>query len=399
MRILIAACVPRRREGGFGGVLSSYAEEFAKLRHEVSTVFAEDLQVSPSSPARFFEINWAARLSSYIWRRREDFDIVNLHAPCGVLYGLRRRYGGARAKMPAYVVSLQGLEENRKYAMKRERKKGRAWNFSHRNRLWHAMYHQPRFDLAVRTADGAHCYSRDVWTVLRLKYDRDDERVAYIPNGVAERFFVGRDYRANRPLRLLMPGTWLDQRGIFYLRDALPGIFRRRPELRFTFAGPGIAPGEIEQFFGPESARNIDILPTAAWEDMPRLYAEHDIFVFPSLMEGQPLVLLEAMASGMAVITTETCGMPDVIEDGRTGLLIPPANAAAIEEGILSLASSAELRERLGGAAQESMRGRTWASSAKRLVAFFERILELERRKASVKLRMDWRNASRGQGM
>src|SRR6202035_4935946 len=100
--------------------------------------------------------------------------------------------------------------------------------------------------------------------------------------------------------------------------------------------------------------------------------------VFPSLMEGLPAVLLEAMAGGMPVITTETCGMPDVVEDGFNGLLIPPADARALEEAVLRLANSEELRSKLGSAASNSMRHYTWENAALRLEALYFRVLEAE---------------------
>ena len=380
MKILMAAGVPKRREGGVAGIASSYAHEFERLGQQVTLIFAEDLAPVAARPGRFHELRFAARLAAYIWQQRNEFDIVNLHAPTGVLYGVRRRL--FPGKGPPYVMTLHRLEENRIHALKREDRKGRAWHFSANNRAWHRVYHQPRFDWSIRTADGAHCFCRDVCTVLRLKYALDDKRVAYIPNGVSRQFFVARNFRPNGALRMLLPGTWLDQRGIFYLREALPRVFRQKPEMRFTFAGTGVEATEIRRFFGEETSRNIDVLPVVPWEQMPQLYAEHDILVFPSLVEGQPSVLLEAMASGMPVITTETCGMPDAVDNEVNGLLIPPADARALEEAILRLSASQELREQLGCAAQERMRRQTWEESARRLLGFFERIVSLSARGA-----------------
>ena len=108
---------------------------------------------------------------------------------------------------------------------------------------------------------------------------------------------------------------------------------------------------------------------------MQDLYAEHDVFLFPSLMEGLPSVLLEAMATGMPVITTETCGMPDVVKHEFNGLLIPPANATAIEEAILQLARSPELRRKMGEAARETMKRRTWERAARQLEELYRRVL------------------------
>jgi len=95
-------------------------------------------------------------------------------------------------------------------------------------------------------------------------------------------------------------------------------------------------------------------------------------------MEGLPSVLLEAMASGMPVITAETCGMPDVVANDWNGLLVTPADAVALENAIARLAASEELRARLGRAAQESMKRYEWASAAVELEALFLRVVRAE---------------------
>jgi glycosyltransferase involved in cell wall biosynthesis len=273
-------------------------------------------------------------------------------------------------------MTLHGLEERRVDVMTREAKKGRAWNFGWKNRVWHRLYHFPRFRWAIRTADGAHAYSRDVWNLLQLKYELTPDRVAYIPNGVEPRFFSSsRRYTRGEQLKLLYAGTWLDQRGIFYIRDALLRLAPRIRGLTLTIAGPGAPAEEIMRFFGPELAANIVVKSVIPAGSMQELYAEHDIFVFPSLMEGLPSVLLEAMASGMPVITTETCGMPDIVENNFNGLLIAPADATAIEKAILELAESEETRQRLGRAAQESMKRYTWENAAVQLQDLFRRVL------------------------
>ena len=263
--------------------------------------------------------------------------------------------------------------------MTREAKKGRAWNFGWKNRAWHRVYHFPRFRWAIRTADGAHVYSRDVWNLLQLKYRLTPERVAYIPNGVERRFFAGeRTYCRREKLRLLYAGTWLDQRGIFYIRDAMLRLAPRIPGLKLTIAGPGVPAEEVMRFFGPELSAHVEVRPVIAAESMQELYAEHDIFVFPSLMEGLPSVLLQAMASGMPVVTANTCGMPDVVQDGFNGLLVPPADAMSLENAIARLADSEQLRQKLGLAAQESMKRFVWSGAARRLEELFLRVVRAE---------------------
>ena len=374
MNILMASGVLKRREGGVAAVIYNIGSELEKLGHRVTYIFLDDLIVPGSVSPRFSEAIFSFRLGRYISQNRTKFSLVNLHAPTGFPYGMRRRWN-RNSSYPPYVMTLHGLEENRVYAMSREAKKGRAWNFGKKNRLWHRLYHYPRFRWSIRTADAAHVFSRDVWTILRLNYNFDDRRVAYIPNGVERRFFVPRTYEARDRLRLLYAGTWLGQRGILYLRDALRKVMPRIPSLMMTFAGAGVPAEDILHFFGDELASRIVVRPSVAAERMQELYAEHDIFVFPSLVEGLPNVLMEAMAGGMPVITTETCGMPDIIENDFNGLLIPPADASALEEAILRLANCEELRRRLGIAARESMKRFTWERTARMVESLYKRTL------------------------
>lgn len=382
MKILMASGVPKRREGGVAAVIYNLGRELERLGHHVTYIFQEDLIEHGSVPQRFNELIFSLRLARYIVRNREKFCIVNLHAPNGFPYGIRKRLRRS-AGYPPYVMTLHGLEERRVHVMSREVKKGRAWNYSLRNRLWHRFFHQPRFRWSIKTADGAHTCCREVWSTLQLKYNMDSDRVAYIPHGVDARFIVPRKYDATDSLRLLYVGTWLDQRGIYYVREALNRLAPRIPKLTMTFVGGGLPSEEIQRFFGAELENRINVYPVVAAEHMQEVYAAHDVFLFPSLIEGLPLVLLEAMASGMTVITTETCGMPDVVENEVNGLLVPPANASAIEGSILRLAASAELRQKLGEAARETMKHYTWERAARQLEALYHHVLELENRKSS----------------
>jgi glycosyltransferase involved in cell wall biosynthesis len=382
MNILMGSGVPKRREGGVATVIYNLGSELERLGHQVTYVFLDDLVAPGSVSPRFVELIFSFRLARYILENREKFSLVNLHAPAGLVYGIRRKWRSG-ASYPPYVMTLHGLEERRVHVMSREAKKGRAWNFGWKNRLWHRIYHFPRFRWSIRTADGAHTYSRDVWNLLQLKYDLDSDRVAYVPNGVERRFFVPRQYELHEELRLLYAGTWLDQRGIFYLRDALRSLAPRIPGLTMTIAGAGAPPEEILHFFGDDLAPRIVVRPVVPAECMPQLYAEHDIFVFPSLMEGLPSVLLEAMAGGMPVITTETCGMPDVVENDFNGLLIPPADVGALEQAILRLANSVELRRKLGQAARESMERYTWERAARQLETLFRHVILAETGKST----------------
>jgi glycosyltransferase involved in cell wall biosynthesis len=99
--------------------------------------------------------------------------------------------------------------------------------------------------------------------------------------------------------------------------------------------------------------------------------------VLPSLFEGTPLTLMEAMMSGLPIITTATCGMRDAIQNERNGLLVPIRSPDSISEAGKRLIENKELRSRLGQAAQaEAIEKYTWEQVAKPVLSVYEKLSE-----------------------
>ena len=95
-----------------------------------------------------------------------------------------------------------------------------------------------------------------------------------------------------------------------------------------------------------------------ARRDLGNLLAATDVFVMPSLWEGLPLSLVLAMGAGLPVVATRVAGIPEVVRDGQTGLLVDPGRIAALGEALAMLAGDASLRQRLGAAARAFVRPR-----------------------------------------
>jgi glycosyltransferase involved in cell wall biosynthesis len=365
LRILIATGVPRQREAGAAAVVLNHQRELVKFGHEVDCWYLDDVLANRKS-GRFEGLSFASAIAKRILRERKSYDVVNLHAPYGCIYGIWKkllRPAGA----PPYVMTMQGSEERYVFVMRREDKKGRAFHFNWKNRLWHRLYHQVMFDYSIRTADGGAVANREAWSCAELKFGRDPGCIRYVPNGVEEKFFVERQYFPQPATRLLYVGTWLDRKGVYYLADAFQSIARNVPGVSLTLAGCLGPVEQVKGFFAPEVREQIRVIPSVSREEMPGLYASHDILVFPSLMEGMPLTVLEAMATGLPVVTTETPGMVELVEDGFNGLLVQPADAAELAFAVERLCNSSELRMQLGQAAQNTMRGYTWEIVTRKL--------------------------------
>ncbi len=360
MRILIAIGVVRNREAGAAGVVLNHAEQLQRLGHEVETWFFDDLLPTPRWPARFQELEFAIKVSRRIRQEPSRFDVVNIHAPWGCVYGFSRKLLPSAA-LPPYVFTLQGSEERYAVAMRCEEEKGRASHFAWKNRVWHRLFRQRMYDVALSTADYGNVANREGWILSELKYHHPPGRIWYIPNGTNPEFIQPRTFVESEAMHLLYVGTWLDRKGVFYLAESFAQLASRRPQVSLTVAGCGVPEEEIRAYFSAEIRERVKVLRFVNREGMPALYATHDIFVFPSLVEGMPLTLLEAMASAMPVVTTNTCGMADIVENGMNGILVPAADSAKIVAAVEDLCDSIELRKKLGSAAQETARRLTWA--------------------------------------
>ena len=113
-------------------------------------------------------------------------------------------------------------------------------------------------------------------------------------------------------------------------------------------------------------------------DDITDLQALADVFVMPSLWEGLPMALLEAMVAGKAIVASETAGIPEAIVNGRDGLLVPPGNLDALAEGLRTLLTDPRRRRELAAAASaRAHREFTVQVMADRYLAMYRR---LERR-------------------
>src|SRR6266852_1925987 len=366
MKILIAIGVRRVREAGAAGVVLNHETELQKLGHQVEMWFFDDLLPNPRWPSRFEQREFAFAVSRRIRSNPTQFDVVNIHAPWGCVYGLARRFFPGRT-VPPYVFTMQGSEERYALAMRLEHRKGRATNFAWKNRAWHRLYHQSMYDFSISTADFGAVANREGWLLSELKYGHPPGHIWYVPNGVDPRFFAPRVFDKSPAQRLLYVGTWLDRKGIYYLVDAFTALTKRLPQTTLTVAGALTSEEQVRSCFPMNLRARVTVIPFLRREEMPELYASHDVFVFPSLVEGMPLTLLEAMASGMPVVTTNTCGMADVIEDGANGLLVAAADAEHLTQVMFGICTCQQLREMLGTAAQQTARRLTWQIIARDL--------------------------------
>jgi len=160
---------------------------------------------------------------------------------------------------------------------------------------------------------------------------------------------------------LLFTGRFVDRKGIRDLLDAIPLVLQASPTAQVVLAGGarGATRSEIEAWWspaalGPYRAR-VTFTGWLSQDEMTNCYASADVLVVPSSYEPFGMVILEAMAHGLAIAASAVGGPAEILDHGRTGLLFPPHNVEALAETLIRLANDASLRSRLGRAAFEEV--------------------------------------------
>ena len=146
---------------------------------------------------------------------------------------------------------------------------------------------------------------------------------------------------------VLVLGRLEPQKGHFYLIDALRSLVRDYPRLIALLAGSGALESDLRTKCHAAKL-NGHVVFLGQRNDSERLLAAADIVVLPSLYEGLPLVAIEALATARPMVASDIEGTREVVIDGDTGLLVPPADAAALAVGIRRLLESPQLGAALG---------------------------------------------------
>lgn len=152
---------------------------------------------------------------------------------------------------------------------------------------------------------------------------------------------------AEDELLLACVARFYEQKNHKTLLEAFAQIKDEMPRARLLLAGDGYLRGATEQQVAALSLHDR-VTFLGRRDDVAQILGASDMFVLPSLWEGNPLSVMEAMAAGLPVVATAVGGVPELVEEGRSGLLCTPGDAAGLAAAIRSLAADAERRRVFG---------------------------------------------------
>jgi len=135
--------------------------------------------------------------------------------------------------------------------------------------------------------------------------------------------------------RILYVGSWLERKGIVYLCTALEALIADGLDFSLTLAGLGTPEAAVRSALSDALNQRTRVIPKIANADLPAIYRSHSVYVFPSLFEGYGKTLVEAIACGIPVITTEAGIAPDFVGAAAPGQIVPYHDAEAIRRAIV----------------------------------------------------------------
>lgn len=373
MRILVAHQVPGARTGGMSRLLAFIHDRIESAGHDVEYFCADNVPVSWNGwRGRRIAFPIAVRAKAIEAERRgRPYDIINVHEPSAAPLLIARRTHSA-----SIVVTSHGLERRAWELAKEEGRLGRqgpGW----RTRLTYPPSVVWPSTFALRGADHVFCLNEEDRQILVTDLGRSSDSVTRVFPGADSVYAAAsetRDY--SRATRVMFAGTWRKNKGVEDLVPAFVALAERHPDLTLHVVGAGVSADVVCAQF-PEPVRSRIRCDTPQNEfGMAAAFAAADLFLLPSLFEGTPLTLMQAMMSGLPIVTTATCGMKDVIADRQTGLLVPMRSPEAMVSAIEALYADRSLRTRLAQAARAEARARyTWDQSAGPVLRAYERLM------------------------
>ena len=215
-------------------------------------------------------------------------------------------------------------------------------------------------------------------------YDLDKNRIQVIPNGVDIRKFRPTDITeariqlnfSNDPIVLFVGGL-VPRKGLLKLVEVAKKVVNEQTKARFVIVGDGPLRGQLDQSLKAAGLTgNFIFLRNVEEDKLAAVYNAADVFVLPSIQEGQGIVLLEAQACGKPVVAFGVGGVNETVLQNQTGFLLEPDDIEGMANKLLELLGNNDLRQKMGAAGIKFVtENYTWDLCAQRMLNLYKEVL------------------------
>ncbi len=281
---------------------------------------------------------------------QHDIDVVQTHLLRSLDFLVATLPGRSRRPLVYWTI------HNYNFTLRREHLSRHRWLLRPKRFAYRGLYR-----LGSKRASGLIAVSDEVGPSIMDHIGPPEDKIVVIPNGVdVERYCRPIDREAVRrelglgsdDVALVMVGTFKRQKGHAILIEAAAELRTRHPEMKILLIGDGPLKPDIERQCHEAGLDGV-VTFLGSRRDVPTILAASDCFVLPSLWEGLPMALLEAMASALPCIATEVSGTKQVVVPGVSGLLVPPGDGAALAEAVGEVLADREGARAMGRAGRD----------------------------------------------
>ncbi|MDC0713365.1 glycosyltransferase family 4 protein [Stigmatella sp. ncwal1] len=373
LRVLLGIHHPLDPNLGAPGVTLALGQALQELGCDVSYYGYGEAFPGVTSHSAWHSVRFPWALSAWLARHAGRFDVLDITTGDCWPWARVGRPGARRRH--ALVTRSHGLEHAVSEQLRVDARSGQA-RLSWKYPLYHGGFRLWEVRQSLLLADHA---------VLLNPMDRDFARdrlgvpggqLSVIPHGLSEPFLARPAPEPfEGPLRVAFVGSWIQRKG----REELVAVASalRTQEVPFSLGllGTGTPEGEVRQAFSAEVRAQVHVVPRYRNEELPGLLRGYEVLLFPSHAEGYGMALVEAMACGLAPVTTPVGVAPEVVQEGQTGRLLPVGDVPGLTQAVRALAEDRLRLMDLRRAAQQAVKGMTWKQAGARTLRMYESIL------------------------
>lgn len=354
--------------------------EYQKLGHDVSYYSYDNLPKKLPDIAK--GISFSAWIAAHLLAQSKNqaIDVIDSSTKDAWLWAKWLNY--LKIDSPLIVTRSHGLEHLNHLQIKEDALRGNlhlSWKYP----LYHGSVELWKVKQSLLRADLVFMLNSEEKKYAVEKLGVDPESITVLPHGIPD-YMIGLPFeplsnQKNSIIRIAQISTYIDRKGIKFSVPALNTILSRYPQVEMTFLGtecsecPNVE--RVYNDFSPNVRDRIKVIPCFAHEKLPELLKDHQIKLFPSLVEGFGKALIEAMACGLAPVATATTGPLDIVQDGYNGLLVPTRDSQAIEQALENLITDCSQLNRLRQNAYKTAQKYSWRRIAKEKISLYKKAL------------------------
>ncbi len=223
--------------------------------------------------------------------------------------------------------------------------------------------------------------------LIQKHYEIETKKIHVVPNGVDPEKYKPQPLSIilkdkfgipDKPT-ILFVGNLIPRKGLHFLIEAAKKILKEQPETQFVIVGEGPQKNQIiQEIENANIAGNFRLLGALKEIELQKIYSCADIFVLPSLQEGQGIVILEAQAAATPVVAFDIGGINETVINNQTGILAKPGNIEELTQALLKLLADKALREKMGQAGRDFvLKNYTWDICTQKMLQVYNEALSL----------------------